>query len=95
MQKVDGVREVKISLKEGVTVLDLKPANRVTLARLREVIKNNGFVSKEAVIVAYGTATTNAGTTVFEVAGTGERLAITGSITSAGQGLSRLTSPPK
>jgi copper chaperone CopZ len=95
MQKVDGVREVKVSLKEGLTVLDLKPANRVTLAKLREVIKNNGFVSKEAVIVASGNVTTNQGVAVFEVSGTGERLPFTGSVAPSGQGLSRLTSPPK
>ena len=54
MQKVDGVQSVKVSLNDGLTILDLKPDNAVTLAKLRQVIKNNGFVSKEAQIVARG-----------------------------------------
>ncbi len=74
MQKVDGVQTVKVSLNDGLTILDLKPDNTVTLARLRQVIKNNGFVSKEAQIVARGTITDGTGATVFEVSGTRERL---------------------
>ena len=95
MQKVDGVKEVRVSLKDGSTVLDLKPSNRVTLAKLREVIKNNGFVSKDAVIVAVGNETTTGGTGVFEVSGTGERLPLAGRATPDAQGHWRLTSPAK
>ena len=91
MQKVDGVQEVRVSLKEGLTVLDLKPSNRVTVARLREVIKNNGFVSKDAVILAAGSVQAS----VFEVSGTGERLAVVGQAAPAGDGRWRLTSPAK
>ena len=93
MQKVEGVRETKVSLKEGLTTLDLKPSNRVTLARLRQIIKNNGFVSKEAAIVASGEEKTDAGMRVFEVGGTRERLTVTGPVVAAGQGVSRFTSP--
>ena len=92
MQKVDGVEQVKVSLKEGLTILDLKPANAVTLAKLREIIKNNGFVSKEAVIVAQG-AQGPAGD--FEVSGTRERLLVSGKPVSEGQNLWRFTSPAK
>jgi hypothetical protein len=67
MKKVEGVQNVRVSLKEGVTVLDLRPANNVTLAQLRTVIKNSGFISKEAQVPARGSMTGN----TFEVAGTG------------------------
>ena len=52
MQKVDGVQSVRVSLNDGLTILDLKAGNAVTLAKLRQIIKNNGFVSKEATAVA-------------------------------------------
>ena len=92
MQKVAGVEKVSVSLKDGLTILDLKPANTVTMAKLREIIKNNGFVSKEAVIVAHGTVRP---TGDFEVSGTRERLVVTGKPVSEGQDLWRLTSPAK
>ena len=92
MRKVEGVEKVSVSLKEGLTTLDLKPANAVTMAKLREIIKNNGFVSKEAIVVAQG-APGSAGD--FEVSGTHERLPMTGKPVSEGQNLWRFTSPGK
>jgi hypothetical protein len=74
MQKVDGVQNVRVSLNEGLTILDLKPANAVTLARLRQIIKNNGFVSKEATVIARGAVV--AGQTFFTVGGTNEQLMV-------------------
>ena len=74
MQKVGGVVDVKVSLKDGMTILDLKPGNHVTVAQLRQIIKNNGFVSKEASIVARGEVKTVSGQRLFEVAGTAEQL---------------------
>ncbi len=70
MRKVDGVQAVNVSLKDGLTVLDLRPDNKVTMAQLRLVIKNNGFVSKDAQITARGAVNGD----TFEVSGTGERL---------------------
>jgi hypothetical protein len=79
MQKVDGVQSVRVSLKDGLTILDLKPDNRVTLAQLRQIIKNNGFVSKEAWVSARGTPSTAEGRPIFDVSGTSERLLPSGS----------------
>jgi hypothetical protein len=70
MQKVEGVEKVRVSLKEGLTILDLRQDNKVTLTGLRTIIRNNGFVSKAAEVVARGTP--RAGE--FEVSGTGERI---------------------
>jgi hypothetical protein len=72
MQKVDGVQAVKVSLKEGLTILDLRPDNTITLAKLRQIIKNNGFVSKEATAVARGAPADRQ----FTVSGTTEELAL-------------------
>jgi hypothetical protein len=74
MQKVNGVQTVRVSLNEGLTILDLKPGNSVTLAMLRQVIKNNGFVPKDAQIVARGSTAVDDGRPVFDVSGTKERL---------------------
>jgi hypothetical protein len=72
MKKVPAVAQVRVSLKDGLTILDLKPGNTTTLAELRQIIKNNGFVSKEATVVASGTATADQKT--FAVSGTNELL---------------------
>ena len=75
MQKVDGVQAVKVSLKEGLTILDLRPDNTITLAKLRQIIKNNGFVSKEATGVARGAPNASADRQ-FTVSGTTEELTL-------------------
>jgi hypothetical protein len=72
MQKVDGIQTARVSLKDGLTILDLKPGNGVTVSKLRQIIKNNGFVSKEAVIVASG----HPEGTTFVVSGTNESLTV-------------------
>lgn len=76
MQKVDGVSSVRVSLNEGLTVLELKPGNAITLARLRELIRSNGFPTRDALVVATGRGVASGGNLVFEVAGTGERYPI-------------------
>jgi hypothetical protein len=72
MKKVPGVAQVRVSLNDGLTILDLKPGNTATLAGFRLIIKNNGFVSKEANVVARGMVATDQRT--FTVGGTNERL---------------------
>ena len=43
-----------LRILESQGVLELRPGNKVTLATLRTVIKNNGFVSKDAQVTARG-----------------------------------------
>ena len=74
MRKVEGVTHVEVSLKQGQTRLELQPENKVTVEQLRTIIKNNGFVSKEAHIIARGRIIDS----TFEVAGTREILALSG-----------------
>ena len=93
MQKVDGVQSAQVSLKEGLTILELRSGNKVTLAQLRTVIKNNGFVSKDAVVVAAGTASKNGASGAFEVTGTGERLSPVSALVAAEGGRWRFTVP--
>jgi hypothetical protein len=74
MQKVEGIQSAKVSLNDGLTILDLKGGNMVTLAQLRQIIKNNGFVSKEVRVRARGAATAAGGQPRFDVSGTREQL---------------------
>ena len=90
MQKIEGVTSVAVSLKQGVTFLELRAGNTVTLAQLRMVIKHNGFVSKDATVTARGAV---AGAT-FEVRGTGERLPLTKSPVSRAADTWEFTSSP-
>jgi hypothetical protein len=73
MQKVDGVEAVRVSLNDGLTILDLKAGNTITLAAVRQIVKNNGFVSKEARVVARG-APSPQNDRRFVIGGTGEVL---------------------
>ena len=72
MQKVEGVQSVQVSLKDGLTILELRRDNKITLAHLRTVIKNNGFVSRDANVLARGAVANGS----FEVSGTHERLVL-------------------
>ena len=54
MKKVASVVRVDVSLREGLTILDLKDGNTTKLSEIRQIIKNNGFVSKEATVIAAG-----------------------------------------
>ena len=84
MQKVPGVTSVKVSLNEGLTVLDFAPKNTVTLAQLRQIIRNNGFTTRDAKISAAGSLSLSNNVTTFEVSGSGERLPVAGSVHRTG-----------
>ena len=94
MKKVDGVQTVRVSLNDGLTILDLKPGNAVTLAKLRQVIKNNGFVPKEAQIVARGSTAVAEGRQVFVVSETKEQLALAGPARQIGDDWHVSVAPP-
>lgn len=85
MQKVPGIASVRVSLNEGLTVLDLKPSNTVTLAHLREVIRNNGFVTKEAKVTAAGTVVAKDANLAFQISGSGEQLMLSRGAASQSQ----------
>ena len=54
MKRLPAVSTVRVSLNEGLTIVDLKPGNTMTLAELRLIVKKNGFATKEARIIARG-----------------------------------------
>src|SRR5262245_6170389 len=72
MQKVAGIDSVRVRLNDGLTILDLRADNTVTLEQLRTVLKDNGFVAKEVHAVARGTVEQRNGQPVLAVSGTRE-----------------------
>ena len=93
MLKVEGVQSVTVSLNGGLTILDLTPGNAVTLAKLRQVIKHNGFVPKDAQITARGSTAVADGRPVFVVSGTSERFVLATPARQVGDGW-QLVVPP-
>ena len=85
---------MRVSLNDGLTILDLKPGNTVTLAKIRQIIKNNGFVSKEAQVVARGSTAGGEGSPAFAVSGTGERLVLTAPARQIGDDWQLSVAPP-
>ena len=52
--KLSGVESVDVSLEKASADIRLKPDNRITLAELRDLIRKNGYPTKDAQIVARG-----------------------------------------
>jgi copper chaperone CopZ len=82
--KIEGVQSVKVSLKEGVATIQLAPANRVTLARIRDAIRKNGFTARQAEVRVAGTLVHRGDTLVLVVPGTDEMFILQDPPTSSG-----------
>ena len=76
VRKLDGVESVEVSLERGQASIRLRPGNRVTLARLRQLVKNNAFNSREAAVTVIGELKQDATGPVLAVTGTDVVLAI-------------------
>jgi hypothetical protein len=68
--KIEGVRSVKVSLKEGVATIQLAPDNRVTLSKIRDAIRANGFTAREAEVRVAGSLVQRGDTLTLVVPGT-------------------------
>jgi copper chaperone CopZ len=67
VQKIDGVESVDVSLEKGSADIRLKPGNRVTMTQLRQVIRKNGYPTKEAQIEARGRIVDRNGEQLFDL----------------------------
>jgi len=52
--RLKGVTGVKVSLNDAKAVLELAPENKVTIQKIREVIRNGGFDPRQARVRAVG-----------------------------------------
>jgi len=69
VERLDGVKTVDVNVKTGLLKIELSPGNTFKMARLRKVIRENGFRSMEATITALGSFNV---LSKFEVTGSGE-----------------------
>lgn len=83
IKKLDGVESVDVSLEKASAAIRLKPDNKITLTQLRQIIKNNGYPTKDAQITARGRIVERNGTPVLDLLN-GTVLELTGKPTSAG-----------
>jgi copper chaperone CopZ len=67
IKKLDGVESVNVSLEKASADIRLKPDNRITLPQLRQIIKNNGYPTKDAQVTARGRIVEQNGTRVLDL----------------------------
>jgi copper chaperone CopZ len=48
IEKVEGVREVEVTLADGQARIELEPGNRVTVEQIRSLVRDQGFTPKQA-----------------------------------------------
>jgi hypothetical protein len=71
VRKLSGVESVDVSLDRATADIRLRAGNTVTLPQLRQIIKNNGFTSKEANVTVAGNLIERGGKPALDVTGTG------------------------
>ena len=79
VENIEGVEAAEVSLNEGYADITLAPDNTITVERIREVIRKNGFTPREAHVRARGTVVSHANSLAFDVSGSGESFRVTGS----------------
>jgi copper chaperone CopZ len=65
--KLPGVESAEVSLDKASADIRLKPDNRITLPQLREVLKKNGYPTRDAQVEARGMIVDRGGTPVFDL----------------------------
>ena len=70
IRKLPGIESVDVSLERATAGIRLREGNSITLAQLRQIIKNNGFSSKEAAVTVVGKLIERGGKPAIDVTGT-------------------------
>ena len=83
--KIEGVQSVKVSLKEGVATVQFAPSNRVTIARIREAVRSNGFTAREAEVRVAGSLVQRGDTLTLAVPGSTDTFVLQDAPGSPGQ----------
>lgn len=69
VEKIEGVSAVEVSLERGLATIRLKPQNQVTMEKLWEAIRDNGFTLKAAEVRISGTLVREGGRLMLSVPG--------------------------
>jgi copper chaperone CopZ len=67
IKKLDGVASVEVSLERASADIRLKPDNKITLPQLRQIIKKNGYPTKDAQVTARGQIVDQKGTPMLDL----------------------------
>jgi copper chaperone CopZ len=67
LMKLPGVESAEVSLDSASADIRFKPDNRITMPQLREVLKKNGYPTRNAQIEAAGTIVESGGKLVFDL----------------------------
>jgi copper chaperone CopZ len=76
MKGIQGVNTVDVDLNTGLVTIKLTPGNSAAMRQFNQAVEKNGFIHKDAVVVARGRLTGTASAPFFEVAGTQDRFAL-------------------
>ncbi|MBI2403769.1 MAG: heavy-metal-associated domain-containing protein [Gemmatimonadetes bacterium] len=79
VQKLDGVRSVTVSLNDGYADIALASQNTVTVERIREAIRRNGFTPREARVRVSGSVVRQDEQLVLDVPASGMAFVLAGS----------------
>jgi len=62
LKKMDGLQDVRVSLNDGKAYLELSENNGLSLTKIQEEVKTNGFSAQKAEVVIEGKLNTENGT---------------------------------
>ena len=65
--KLPGIESADVSLTTATADIRLKPDNRITLPQLREVLKKNGYPTRDAQVTGRGKVVNRDGTRVLDL----------------------------
>ena len=94
VQKIPGVDSVRVSLNDGYADIHLGPENGVTVERIREVIRNNGFTPKETRIRVSGVVTTRGDEPALAIPRQGAPFRLVGHRDAPGRAAELARTPP-
>lgn len=76
MKKIDGVSDVRVSLKEGLATVKFAPSNQVKIAQVRKAVESNGFAPRAAEIRATGTLVASGEALLLVIGGSADTLSL-------------------
>ena len=95
--KIDGVRDVTVSLQQGLATIHFAPSNHVSVEQIRKAIRSNGFTPRAAEVRVAGLLFQRGDTLALRVPGSEESYVLHDAPGAAGQvaALRRLPAGPR
>jgi copper chaperone CopZ len=90
LKKLDGVESVDVSLEKASADIRLRAENRVTIERIRQVIRSSGYPTRDADVTARGKIVEQHGRVVFDLLN-GSTIELTAKPTPAAAGVVEIT----